>query len=113
MYHERKTKTAAPTMATPNTGTATIATVISTPKRMSVKKAHDMLGHINKKAVRKTAIPLGWELARGTPGVCQPCTEAKAKHKNLPRHLDAPPSTKDEKRIYLDIATIKKTKKGP
>jgi hypothetical protein len=45
--------------------------------------------------------------------VCKPCTEAKAKQKNLPRHPDTPPSTKDENRIYLDIATIKKTKKGP
>jgi hypothetical protein len=45
--------------------------------------------------------------------VCEPCTEAKAKQKKLPRHPDAPPSIKDEKRIYLDIATIKKTKKGP
>jgi hypothetical protein len=80
---------------------------------MSVKKAHDMLGHINEKAVRKTAITLGWELTRGTLGVCEPCTETKAKHKNLPRYLDTPPFTKDESRIYLDIATIKKTKKGP
>jgi hypothetical protein len=80
---------------------------------MSVKKAHDMLGHINEKAVRKTAIALGWELTRGTLGVWEPCTEAKAKQKNLPRHPDTPPSTKDENRIYLDIATIKKTKKGP
>jgi hypothetical protein len=113
MYHQRNTEIAAPTTATPNAGTATIAAVVPTPKRMSVQKAHDMLGHINEKAVRKTAIALGWELTCGTLGVCEPCTEAKAKQKNRPRHPDAPPSTKDEKRIYLDIATIKKTKKGP
>jgi hypothetical protein len=114
MYHEHKTEIVAPTTAAPNAGTATIATVILIPKRMSVKKAHDMLGHINEKAVRKTAIALGWELTCGTLGVCEPsCTEAKEKQKNLPRHPDAPPSTKDQKRIYLDIATIKKTKKGP
>jgi hypothetical protein len=46
-------------------------------------------------------------------GVCEPCTEAKATQKNLPLHPEAPPSTKDEKRIYLDITNIKKTKKGP
>jgi hypothetical protein len=72
-----------------------------------------MLGHINEKPVQKIALALGWELTRGTLGVCEPCTEAKAKQKNLPRHQEAPPSTKDENRIYLDIATIKKTKKGP
>jgi hypothetical protein len=118
MYHERKTEIAAPTMVTPGTSAGTAAgtanaTTIQTPKRMSVKKAHDMLGHINEKAVRKTVIALGWELTRGTLGVCEPCTEAKVKQKNLRQHPKAPPSTKDEKRIYLDIATIKKTKKGP
>jgi hypothetical protein len=114
MYHERKTEIAAPTTVIPGTeaGTANV-TNIQTPKRMSVKKAHDMLGHINEKAVRKTVIALGWELTRRTLGVCEPCTEAKAKLKNLPQHPEAPLSTKDEKRIYLDITTIKKTKKGP
>jgi hypothetical protein len=64
-----------------------------------------MLGHIDEKTVRKTALALGWELTRGTLGVCEPCTEAKAKQKNLPRYPEAPPFTKDESRIYLDIAT--------
>jgi hypothetical protein len=80
---------------------------------MSIKKAHDMMEHINKKAVRKTALTLGWELTKGALGVCESCTEAKAKQKNLPRHPDTSPSTKGESRIYLDIATIKKTKNVP
>jgi hypothetical protein len=113
MYHQCNTEIAAPTTTTPNTGAATVEAIIPKPKRMAVKKAHIMLGHINEKAVRKTAIALGRELTRETLGVCEPCTEAKAKQKNLPRHPDAPPSTKDENRVYLDIATIKKTKKGP
>jgi hypothetical protein len=77
MYHKRKTEIAAPT-ATTAAGTAN-ANIIQTLKRMTVKKAHDMLGHINEKAVRKAALALGWELMRGTLGVCKPCTEAKAK----------------------------------
>jgi hypothetical protein len=113
MYNPRKTEVAAPTTNAATAGAAaTIAAVIPAPKRMSGKKAHAILGHINEKAVRKTVIALGWELTRGTLGVCEPCTEAKAKQKYLPRHPDAPPSTKDEKRIYLDIATIKETKNG-
>jgi hypothetical protein len=113
MYHQRNTEIAVPMTTAPNAGAATVEVIIPTPKRMSVKTAHDMLGHINEKAVQKTVIALRWELTRGTLGVCEPCTEAKAKQKNLPRHPDAAPSTKDENRVYLDIATIKKTKKGP
>jgi hypothetical protein len=96
-----------------NHATPTVAAIEPTPKRMSIKRAHDMLGHINEKAVRKTALVLVSELTKGTLGVCGPCAEAKAKQKNLPRHLERPPSTKDESRIYLDIATIRKTKNGP
>jgi hypothetical protein len=60
MDHDCKTEIAAPTMVASETeaGPAN-ATIIRTPKRMTVKKAHDMLGPINEKAVRKTAIALG------------------------------------------------------
>jgi hypothetical protein len=54
MYHERKTEIAAPTTVTPGTGAGTAnATNIQTPKIMSVRKAHDMLGHINEKGCTK------------------------------------------------------------
>jgi hypothetical protein len=61
MYHQRDTEIAAPTVTAPNQETPTVAAVTPTPKIMLVKKeAHDMLGHINEKAVRKTAIALTW-----------------------------------------------------
>jgi hypothetical protein len=113
MYHQRDTEIAAPTAKATNQDVPTAMVIVPTRKRMSVKKAHDMLGHINEKAVRKTALALGWELTKGTLGVCEPCTEEKAKQKSLPRHPDMPPLTKNESRIYLDITTIKKTKNGP
>jgi hypothetical protein len=113
MYHQRNTEIAAPMTTTPNAAAATVGAIIPMPKRMSVKKAHDMLGHVNVRAVRKTATAFGWELTCGTLGVCEPCTKAKAKKKNLPRHPNAPPSTKDESYVYLDITTIKKANKGP
>ena len=47
---------------------------------------HDLLGHINKQVVKRMAPQLGWELIRGTLGVCKACALAKAKQKNLPRH---------------------------
>lgn len=53
---------------------------------MSVTKAHDMLGHPNEEATREIVKALNWEITRGSPGMCEPCTEAtKAKQKNLPR----------------------------
>jgi hypothetical protein len=113
MCHQRDTEIAAPTVVALNLTTPAVTAIAPTPKQMSIKKAHNMLGHINEKAVRKTALALGWELTKGTLGVCEPCTEAKAKQKNLPRHPHTPPSTKDESRIYLDITTIRKTKNGP
>jgi hypothetical protein len=115
MYHQLDTEIAAPTVAAPNQTAPAVMAIAPTPKQMLIEKAHDMMGHINEKAVRKTALALGWELTKVTLSVCEPCTEAKAKQKNLPRHPgDTPPSsTKDKSRIYLDIANIKKTKNGP
>jgi hypothetical protein len=48
MYHQQDTEIAAPTVTATNQETTTVAAVTPTPKRMSVKKAHDMLGHINE-----------------------------------------------------------------
>jgi hypothetical protein len=50
MYHEYKTEIDAPT--TTAAGIAN-ANIIQTPKRMTVKKARDMLGHINEKLFEK------------------------------------------------------------
>jgi hypothetical protein len=72
-----------------------------------------MLGHRNEDATRKTANALGWMITQGTLGVCQACTEAKAKQKNVPMHPYQPPSTRNEGWIYLDIVTVRKTKNGP
>jgi hypothetical protein len=79
MYHQRDTKIAAPTVVALNLTAPAVTAIASTPMRMSIKKAHDMLGDINEKAVRKTTLALGWELTKGTLGVCEPCTETTAK----------------------------------
>jgi hypothetical protein len=54
--------------------------------KILIQKAHDLLGRINKYVVKSTAQQLGWELTKGTLGVYEACTLAKAKQKNLPRH---------------------------
>jgi hypothetical protein len=78
MYHQRDTEIATPTVVALNLTAPAVPAIAPTPKQMSIKKAHDMLGHINEKAVRKTSLALGWELTKGALGVCEPCTEAKA-----------------------------------
>jgi hypothetical protein len=44
---------------------------------------------------------------------CAACAAAKAKQKNVPKESDHEPATGSNRQIFLDIATVKKTKKGP
>jgi hypothetical protein len=45
--------------------------------KMSIKKAHQLLGHMNKDMCQKTCKALGWELDYGSMGVCTACTIGK------------------------------------
>ena len=51
-------------------------------------------------------------MTRGTLGVCEPCTQGKAKQKNVPKETEGPPATKDADRLYLDCSTLKDSKTG-
>jgi hypothetical protein len=82
-------------------------------KKMSIGKAHGTFCHCSEDMTRKTAKVLGIELARGSLDPCVACTAGKAKQKNVPKLSEHVPSTENNGRIYLDIATIKKTKNGP
>lgn len=82
-------------------------------KKMSVKEAHRKFGHSDEPSTRSTAAELNYELTRGTMKPCEACTVAKAKQKNIPKVSDAEKGTKEERRIYLDISTIKAKKNGP
>ena len=44
--------------------------------KMTIRKAHELLGHVNKDVVKSTAPRLGWELTRGTLGVYKACSFA-------------------------------------
>lgn len=88
----------------------TAATNLQAKVKMSVMNAHDRLGHINEAETRKIAKALGWELSPGAMGVCEACTIAKAKQKNVPKESEHVPAGKPNERIFLDIATIKKPK---
>ena len=86
---------------------------LATEAKLSITKVHRILGNRHKQSNRDKAKALGWELTRGTLGPCDACTVAKAKQKNLPRHPDQPPASKDENCMYLDLSTIRKVKGGP
>jgi hypothetical protein len=107
MYHQHGTEVA-------NAGTTAGNGPQDTKKTlMSIAKAHDLLGHKSEDTTRRNAKALDWTIARGTLGPCQACTEPKAKQKNVPRHPEQPPSASNDQRIYLDIETVRTTKKGP
>jgi hypothetical protein len=80
---------------------------------MSISKAHQKLGHSNETATRKTATAIGYDLTRGVIKVCKACTMAKAKEKKVPKTTNHEPAQSDGHRVFLDIATIKKTKNRP
>ena len=76
---------------------------------ISYDTAHDLLGHMGEDATRKSAKHLGWTVT-GTPSVCSSCAVAKAKQKSLPKVSLAVPLKDGERRIHLDVSTIKKMK---
>ena len=81
--------------------------------KMTIKQAHEKLGHSGEDTTRKTAKQLGWTLSPGTLEPCDACAAAKAKQKNVPKNRDEEKTTKEEGRIYLDIATVKRKEGQP
>jgi hypothetical protein len=80
--------------------------------KMNIMKAHDLLGHCSEEMTRETAKEMGWILS-GTWKPCEACAAGKAKQKNVPKESEHKPATKGENRIFLDIATVKRTKENP
>ena len=75
---------------------------------MSIKQAHDRLGHNNEDATRLVAKHLGIKISPGGLMPCEGCTVAKAKQKNVPKVNETQVrATKFGERIYSDISTIK------
>jgi hypothetical protein len=84
------------------------------PQRMPIEEAHNKFGHGDEASTRRAAAELGIEITRGMMRVCEACTMAKAKQKNVPKESgDHEPANEKGRRIFLDIATIKQRKQGP
>jgi hypothetical protein len=90
-----------------------VAAATDKPQQMSIKEAHNKLAHSSEDSTRKTAAELGIEITRGLMEPCDACASAKAKQKNVPKESDHKPPKGNDRRIFLDIATVKKVKKGP
>ena len=78
---------------------------------MSIKTAHEKLGHMSEEITRKTARTLGWPITRGSLKTCEPCALGKSKQKNVPQVSEAPKATVNGQRWFLDISSVK-TKEG-
>ncbi len=79
--------------------------------KMTVKQAHERLGHCGEDVARKTAKHLGWELT-GTMTPCDACAAGKAKQKNLPKAVEE--ELKDDlTRVFLDISSVRPAKDQP
>ena len=79
---------------------------------MNIKLAHARLGHFGEDLTKKTSKQLGWKLACGSLGTCEPCTIGKAKRKKLPK-VTKHPLEKGQIRMYIDQALIKNRKGMP
>ena len=91
----------------------TTAKPMEKPVRMNINEAHRKFGHGHEDAVRKAAKHLGIEITRGTMKPCLACTKAKAKQKNVPKVSFHVVGNKDERLVFLDLASIKQPKDGP
>ena len=80
---------------------------VAQEKTVSIKVAHELLGHMDEAATRKAAANLGWTITRGTLGVCESCAKAKAKQKNV-ANKEAPKEKAKEVngRVYLDLSRV-------
>jgi hypothetical protein len=92
-------------------GTETCGSTVENETKMSVHRAHALLGHTNENKTGKTAKYLDWELSRGELKPCEDCALAKAKQKNVPKSREGShKATKPNEHIYHNIATEKHLK---
>jgi GAG-pre-integrase domain len=73
-----------------------VATAAKDNAKMTIKQAHDKLGHCNEEVMRKIAKQLGWELSPGSLGVCEACTIGKARQKKVPKLKEDEPAKPGE-----------------
>jgi len=78
--------------------------------KMSIERAHAILGHSSKGKTRQTAAALGILITRGALKTCKSCAIAKAKQKNVNDESEGEKAVKYNVRVYHDIVTVKESK---
>ena len=77
--------------------------------KMSIERAHAILGHSSEGKSRQTAAALGILIVRGALKTCELCAIAKAKQKNANDVSKGKKAVKYNGRVYHDIATVKES----
>ena len=76
------------------------------PKKVTLAKAHELLGHCDIEKTRRAATRLGWQLSSGVMPPCSACAAGKAKQRNVPKVSERPRETKPGAMVSHDISTI-------
>jgi len=74
--------------------------------KMSIGRAHGLLGHGSEESTRQTAKELGWTITRGRMSPCEHCAVAKAKQKDVCKDSKSPKAEKPGGRVYLDLSKV-------
>jgi len=77
--------------------------------KMSIDRAHAILGHSSEGKTRQTAAALEILITRGALKTCKSCAIAKAKQKNVNDESAGEKAVKYNERVYHDIATVKES----
>ena len=71
-----------------------------------------MMGHMGEDATKKAASELNMVITT-KPEVCEHCATGKAKQKAVPQVTQGEPLKQGERRMFLDLASVKKKKGQP
>ncbi len=76
--------------------------------KINIKQAHEYLGHFREDMTRKMALQLGMNLSRGMLPVCESCTIAKARQRNVPKETSEENKAQEYNgQCFHNIAKIK------
>jgi len=77
--------------------------------KMSIDRAHAILGHSSEAKTRETAAALGILITRGALKTCKSCAILKARQKNVNEESAGEKAVKYNGRVYHEIATVKES----